>query len=54
MSRLASLIEMRDFFEITVAEFARNWKRMSSEERTFFKEEIGKVVEKAEYFAYSD
>jgi hypothetical protein len=43
----ASMVEVKNYFEYTsTTDFARDWRELSEEEKTFFKEEVGKEIGK--------
>lgn len=50
MSRVATLIEVKDYFgcpgrEVTPAEMKMFWEGMSPEEKLFYKEGVGAILE---------
>ena len=40
----ATVAEVKTFFNMTAAELMPEWKRLSIEEKNFFKVEVGKVI----------
>jgi len=44
MSKEATAVELKTYFEMTLSEFMEHWKTLSSEEKMYFKIELGKVL----------
>ena len=40
----ATVTEVKSFFNMTAAELMPQWKKLSKEEKDFFKKEVGKVI----------
>lgn len=43
---LASIIEIRDFFNMETKEFAKQWKELSESDKEYFKQAIGEILGK--------
>jgi predicted transcriptional regulator len=40
----ATIGEIKTFFNMTAGELMPQWKKLSDEEKAFFKQEVGKVI----------
>jgi ABC-type transporter MlaC component len=42
----ATLKEVRDFFEMNNTDFTKDWKRLTPEDRDYFKKAVGEEIHK--------